>query len=191
LTKMRRKIEKLRRNKAGRAGTAMREKRDDTLAVLQSLLAMPGSELQLARTLLDGFIEESHGRLRTRYLESGDSLELQARTAIARLLRSKGPLDAQLRWHLANLFDPAADWQLRKIEFVPRSGKRPDHARNSRIASHIWDEVEGGGTVTAAVISAAEKFALSDHMIKKIWGSYRPRMERAYGPLRRGRRDRR
>jgi hypothetical protein len=212
---MRRKSEKLRRNKAGcakdddatRLGaqrTAMREKSDaskraavdnsggaDTLAVPQSLLAMPGSDLQLARKLLDGFIEERHGTLRTKYLESGDFLELQARTAIARLLRSKGPLDAQLRWHLANLFDPAADWQRRKIEFVPRSRKKTDHVRNSHIASHIWDEVEDGGRVTAAVMSAAEKFALSDDMVKKIWGIYRPRMERAYGPLRRGRRDRR
>jgi hypothetical protein len=186
---MRRKIEKLRRNKAGRAGTAMREKRDDTLAVPQSLLAMPGSDLQLARKLLDGFVEKGHqGRLRTRYLERGDPLELQARSAIARLLRSKGPLDAQLRWHLADLFDPVAAWQQRKIEFVSRrQGKKTDHVRSSQIASHIWDEVERGRRVTAAVISAAKKFALSDDMVKKIWGIYRPPMERAYGPLRRGR----
>jgi hypothetical protein len=83
---MRRKSEKLRRNKAGcakdddatRLGaqrTAMREKSDaskraavdnsggaDTLAVPQSLLAMPGSDLQLARKLLDGFIEDAMER---------------------------------------------------------------------------------------------------------------------------------
>ena len=106
-------------------------------------------------------------------------------------MRSKGPLDAQLRWHLADLFDPAADWQRRKIEFVPRSRKRPDHVRNSQIASHIWDEVEEHGVrVTAAVISAAKKFALSEDMVKKIWSIYRPLMERTYGPLRRGRRSR-
>ena len=147
----------------------------DTLAVPQSLLAMPGSDLQLARKLLHGFAEKGHqGRLRTRYLERGDPLELQARTAIARLLRSEGPLDAQLRWHLANLFDPAATWHQRKIEFVSRrQGKKTDHVRNSQIASHIWDEVKRGRTASAAMISASEKFAISEDMVKKIWKKYR------------------
>jgi hypothetical protein len=200
---MRRKSKKLRRNKAERARTAVREKPDagkrdaidtggsaDTLAVPQPPRAMPGSDLQLARRLLDGFVEEGRqGRRRTRYLNKGSAMELEARIAIARLLRRKqAPLDNEVREHLANLFDPAAAWQQRKIEFVSRrQGRHTDHVRNTQIASHIWGEVKAGGRVTAAVASAAKQLAISDDMAMKIWGRYRPLMEQIYGSLRGGR----
>jgi hypothetical protein len=150
---------------------------------------MPGSDLQLARDLLAGFVEEGRqGRRRTRYLDKGSAMELEARTAIARLLRSNAPLDKQVREHLANLFDPTAAWQQRKIEFVSRrQGRHTDHVRNTQIASHVWDEVKAGGRVTAAVASAAKKLAISDDMAMRIWGRYRPLMERIYGPLGGGR----
>ena len=125
-------------------------------------------------------------------------MELEARTAIARLLRSKGPLDRQLdrQLHrqlldrLACLFDPnPRHGEQRKIRIVSRrQGGKTNHVRNTQIAEYIWDEVKGGELVTAAIESAAEKFAISADMVTKIWGSYRPLMESIYGPLRQGRR---
>jgi hypothetical protein len=148
----------------------------DALAIPPSVHAMPRSDLQLARMLLDGFVDEGHqGKLRSKYLKRGEPLELEARAAMARLLRSKGPLDAQLRQHLADLFDPTAAWQARKIEFVGRrKGGKTDHVRNTQIASHIWDQVKRGVRVTKAIGNAANRFALSEDSIKKIWNIYRP-----------------
>jgi hypothetical protein len=198
---MRRKSKKLRRNKTDRARTAVREKPDagkrgavdtsrdaDSLSVPQSV-PMQDSDLQLARMLLDGFVEEGHeGRRRTKYLGKGSATELEARTAMARLLRRTAPLDNEVREHLANLFDPAAAWQQREIEFVSRrQGRHTDHVRNTQIASYVWDEVKAGGRVTAAVASAAKKLAISDDMAMRIWGRYRPLMERIHGPLPGGR----
>src|SRR5499427_10722537 len=96
------KPKKLRRisSNTKRALTASRGEAD-AVAISPTVLEMPGSDLQLAWMLLYGFVEEGRqGTLRTKYLEKGDPLELQARTAIARVLRSKAPLDAQLREHL-------------------------------------------------------------------------------------------
>jgi len=150
--------------------------------------AMSYSDLQLAWMLLDGEVEEAQGRRRTRYLEEG--MELKARTAIARLLRSEGPLDRHLRDSLAGLFDPNPPaWEQRKITIVGRRpGELKDHVRDTHIAYDIWEEVQRGGLVTAAIESAAEKFALSTDMVTKIWGGYLPLMERMHGPHRRGRR---
>src|SRR5262249_56735792 len=139
--------------------------------------------------LLDGTVEEAQGRRRTRYLEEGSAMELEARTAIARLLRSEGPLDRQLRDSLARLFDPNPPaWEQRKIRIEGRRpGELTDHIRNTQIAYYIWDQVERGKRVTAAVKCAAEKFAISADRVWQIWRGYRTRMKEIHGPLRRGR----
>jgi len=138
---------------------------------------MSYSDLQLAWMLLDGEIEERQGRRRTKYLD--EAVELEARAAIARLLRSEGPLDRQLRDSLARLFDPNPPaWEQRKIRIEGRRpGELTDHIRNTQIAYYIWDEVERGKRVTAAVESAAEKFALSADRVWQIWSGYRPLLE--------------
>ena len=115
-------------------------------------------------------------------------MELEARTAIARLLRSKGPLDRQLdrQLHrqlldrLACLFDPnPRHGEQRKIRIEGRRpGELTDYIRNTQIADHIWDEVKRGQRATAAVESAAEKFALSKDRVWQIWRGYRPLMEK-------------
>ena len=116
-------------------------------------------------------------------------MELEARTAIARLLRSEGPLDRQLRDSLARLFDPNPPaWEQRKITIVGRRpGALTDHIRNTQIAYYIWDQVERGKRVKAAVESAAEEFAISADRVTQIWSRYRPQLETIHGPLRRGR----
>src|SRR5262249_15743149 len=99
---------------------------------------MSNSDLQLAWTLLIGFVDEARQRPETRYLVKGRAEEVEARRAIARLLGSKYPLDPQLRDQLANLFDPDLLWEQRTIEFVfRRQGTPTDHIRNTRIAPII------------------------------------------------------
>jgi hypothetical protein len=106
---------------------------------------LPDQDLQLARVLLAGFVEEDRrGNRRTKYLEKGSHDEMEARQAIGRLLRSNRPLDRQLRGELADLFDPPA-WGQRKIEFVSRrQGQHTDHVRNTQIASYVSHQVKGG-----------------------------------------------
>jgi hypothetical protein len=147
---------------------------------------MSYSDLQLAWILLAGEVENLQGKRRK--LNEGTPMELEARAAIARLLRSEGPLDRQLRDRLADLFDPdPPGWEQRKIKFKGRrKGGMTDFERNTKIADYIWAEVERGGQVTTAIESAAEKFALSDDSVEKIWARYRPLMEGILGPLRCG-----
>ena len=149
------------------------------------LAAMSDEERpRLAGKLLIGSApEDQQGRRRTGYLSKGSCEELAARLVMAELLRSNSPLDRELRTHLANLFDP---WSLqeRKIEIVfKRRGGRRDHTRNSQIAYHVYHQVAAGGNVTAGINSAVEKFGVSEELVKKIWGRYRPLLERVEGRL--------
>jgi len=142
---------------------------------------MSDSDLHSARALLGGYVAEDHrGRRRSKYLKRGSRDELDARRAIARLLRSKDPLDRQLRESLAGLFDPDFPaWEQRKIEIVAqRRGRSRDHVWNTQIAYHVWDEVSAGRKVVDAINGAVEKFEVSEDLVKQIWGKYR----RAYGP---------
>jgi hypothetical protein len=185
---MRRKIEKLRRisTKTERARTATRDERD---AVEEPLM---GSDLELvrARALLDGYVEvDRRGRLRSKYYRRGSREESDARRAMARLLRSKDPLERQLRDSLAGLFDPdhAPAWKCehRKIKIVGQGrGNRRNHVRDTQIAEHVWEKVRAGAKVIAATESAAEVFGRDLETIKKIWGKYKPLLEAVYGSAR-------
>jgi hypothetical protein len=137
--------------------------------------AMSDSDLQLATMLLGGFIKQD----RTRYLEEGTSEELDARRALARLLRSNRPLDRQLRTSLADLLDPDPPaWEPRKIKFVSRrQGQHTDYAKNTQIALHVRDKVREGSKVKDAIKSAADAYAVSEDAVKKIWSRYRRLLE--------------
>jgi hypothetical protein len=155
---------------------------------------MSGSDLNLARALLDGVVEQdSGGRLRTKYLREGSPKELQARRALARLLGSDGPLDRWIRTNLAALFDPVPPgWEQRKIRIVNRQRGIRDHVAATQIAWHVWEEVSSGKTVTDGIDSALRKFpSIKDESsVKKIWGRYRPVLEQIYGQLPRRRNTR-
>ena len=169
------KPKKLRRisNNTKRAPTASRDE-PDALAVPPSVYAMPGSDLQLATMLLIGFVDRERRRLSTKYLEKGCPEEVEARRAIARLLRSNHPLRL-LRVHLADLFDPDLVSEARTIEFVfRRQGTPTDHIRNTDIAQYVKRQLDHGVRVTKAISNAANEFALSEGAIKKIWNIYRP-----------------
>ena len=182
------KPKKLRRisNNSERARTATRDE-PDALAVPSSVRAMPGSDLQLARMLLGGYTDQDRrGRRRSRYLKEGSQQEVDARRAIARLLRSNGPLDRQLRTNLADLFEPSPPaWEQRKIRIVSRRRGRPiDHISNTQIAEHVWEQVRAGAKVTAAIESAADEFGVEPETVTKIWGKYKRSLEDVYGPAR-------
>jgi hypothetical protein len=142
---------------------------------------MSNLDLQSARALLDGFVkEDSRGRLRQTHLRAGTREDADARRALAKLLRTDGELDRGLRDSLANLFEPDPPvWEQRKIVIVNRRrGKLVDHVAATRVLKHMADEIKGGSGVNAAIASAADKFSMSDEMVKRIWGRYR----RTYDP---------
>ena len=148
-----------------------------------------GSDLELARAraLLDGYVEVDHrGRLRSKYYRKGSREESDARRAMARLLRSKDPLERQLRDSLAALFDPdPSGLEQRKIKIVFQGrGNRRDHVRDTQIAEHVWEKVRAGAKVTAAIESAAEVFGVEVETITKIWGRYKPLLKTVYGSAR-------
>jgi len=149
--------------------------------------AMSDSDLQLARMLLGGYTDQNRrGRRRSRYLKEGSQQEVDARRAIARLLRSNGLLDRQLRTNLADLFEPSPPaWEQRKIRIVSRRRGRPiDHISNTQIAEHVWEQVRAGAKVTAAIESAADEFGVEPETVTKIWGKYKRSLEDVYGPAR-------
>lgn len=150
---------------------------------------MSNSDLQSARTLLDGFVEQdAHGRLHSKYLKDGCPEELVARRALARLLRSECALDRQLRELLASLLDPKPpEWEQRKITFARRrQGALKDHIANTQVFEHILHTVNSGSKITAAIAAAAENFSISQERAKRIWGWYSP----IYGPPGRRRKGR-
>jgi hypothetical protein len=140
---------------------------------------MPKQDLLLAISLLNGFLEDKGGgKLRSHYLTKGEPEEKAARLALCSLLRSKGPLDRELRTHLANLFDPdPVQWEPRKIELVfRRRGRYPDPVRATQIATRVNDLTRGGEKTGVAIEKAAQEFSLDGEAVKKIWQSYRQRM---------------
>ena len=151
-----------------------------TLA-FKSVRVMSGSDLRLATVLLRGFLEEdTRKRRRTRYLKEGSREDLDARRALAGLLRSKTALDQEVRLALASLVDPnPPDAEQRKIIFASRRrGKLVDHVANTQIYSHVSEAVKSGASAASAIVDASEKFSISEEMVKRIWGRFR----RIYGP---------
>jgi hypothetical protein len=145
---------------------------------------MANSDLELAVHLLHGRIEEdAGGRFRWVYLEEGTARERDARRALAKLLRSKDPLDEQIRYWLAGLFDPQAiGLEQRKISFTYRNWNRPtDHAAGIHVFIYINDLINFAakkyGAKAAAIKAAATKFSISEEKAKRYWLDY----SRVYG----------
>jgi hypothetical protein len=137
---------------------------------------MSHSDLPSARALLDGFVKkDKRGRLRHEYLVAGSRDEADARRALAKLLRGGGALDRGLRDSLANLFDPNPPaWEQRRIDIVNRRrGKLAARVAAAQVLKHMADAIRGGSGVNDAIASAADKFSMSDEMVKRIWGRYR------------------
>jgi hypothetical protein len=132
----------------------------------------------LATQLLTGRVEQSRsGKLRNVHLEGTD--EQDARLALARLLRSRAPLDREIRIHLANLFDPKPEqWEPRTIKLVHRTkGRSHDAISATQIAQRVHELRKSGESTNSAIGRAAKEFSRSDEAVKKIWKQYRRLLE--------------
>ena len=95
------------------------------------------------------------------YLKDGSTEELEARRALARLLRTSLPLDLGVRFVLADLIDPDQDVVNRRIRFVyRRKGKRSNALLEKEIATHILARVQAGIKRELAIEDAIKKFNL-------------------------------
>ena len=136
---------------------------------------MSDGDAEAARRLLGGFIvTDKRNRLHRKYLKERSAKERNARRAIARLLRSKEPLDRQLRVSLADLFDPDDPLgEERCIKLGSRHwGRQVDQINKTQIASEVAVNIKCGG-VTRAIQNVAEDFLLSEERVKQIWSEYR------------------
>jgi hypothetical protein len=123
---------------------------------------MSDSDLQAARAFLDGYLErDRHGRLRSRYFVSGSPEELAARRALAKVLRSYGPLDRELRISLAGLFDPdPPEWEQRRLRLKRRDrSAAAQYEANTQVVEHVAAEIKRTPGVNAAIASAAVRFS--------------------------------
>jgi hypothetical protein len=142
--------------------------------------------LILMKVLLGGFLkEDEQGRPHKEYLKKDSGSEQEAYATLASILRSRGPLDRDLRDMLAALFDPKPGTHPvveRKIVFAHRTkGRRKNHEANTAVAWHVWGEVKKGNTVTAAIESAVVRYGLDVTTVKKLWGKYRRIFNRIWG----------
>jgi hypothetical protein len=128
----------------------------------------------LATQLLTGRVEQSKsGKLGNVHLEGTD--EQDARLALAKLLRSRAPLDREIRTHLANLFDPnPKQWEPRTIKLVHRTKGRPhDPIASTQIAERVHQLCKGGMSTNSAIARAAKEYSRTEEAVKKVWKGYR------------------
>jgi hypothetical protein len=123
------------------------------------------------------------------YLKDGDSEELEARMAIAMLLRSRR-VNGQLLNMLASLFDPRPrvlpDGKAhpdflhiaeRRIVFRYRArGNRNNDLANTVIARNIWHRIRAGTGIGEAIQATADEFNLSHEQAEDVWGRYKKYM---------------
>jgi hypothetical protein len=108
-----------------------------------------------AYAYLGGFMEyDKRGVPKTRYCTQDSREEKDCRAALARVLRSRDPLDHQLREMLAQLFEPdpgpETAWGIRKLTISFRANRRPrDHNANTHMAWFIWERVKSVQTSKA------------------------------------------
>ena len=145
-------------------------------------------DLELAFLLLQGSIgRDGNNRFTESYLEKNEPLEIQAREAIVRLLRSQEPLDRSLREMLAGLFEPAPDSYPggeRRIVFEFRKrGNRRHVLRDIIITRIIYEKILAGRTVNKAVECAIEDFGLERDQLMKMWSRHREDLEKRRGKV--------
>ena len=145
-------------------------------------------DLILAQTLLGGWMGEMGD---TVFLKGED--ELNARSALARVLLSKDPLNPVLAAMLAVLFEPdpgsepftkmllskvnnnsddcyTLAWSERTLSFKRRSNKQSTPPlRDGVVGSWIQCRVDEGERVKRAKAFAMEKFGRSEETVRQIW----------------------
>jgi hypothetical protein len=115
------------------------------------------------------------------YLKDGSPEELEARRALARMLRSSQPLDLGLKGVLADLVDPDRDEVNRKINFGNRREGKPSNAMAEIVAQYIEAMLQDGGETRQlkyAISKAADKFELNRSRLFEIWRDWKPTLKR-------------
>jgi hypothetical protein len=153
------------------------------------------NDLTLAHYLLHGFMEEDRrGVPHWKFFDREGIDEKEARRALARLLRSDQPIQHELRVMLARLVDPddyqwapgnalaaaragameaycaddLAQHQKIKLGFRGREQRWP-LGKKSFLEREVAQRVKGGATVEGAIGEVAEKFGVSEGIVKKYW----------------------
>jgi hypothetical protein len=152
------------------------------------------ADVKAAYTLLVGdTVRDEKGRLTKLYL-NGDA-EIEARRALARLLRNRKPLDSLLRHMLACLFDsrptgdPAVDALLdtnpieRQLVFTRGEGRGNQAMRHREIAEKVFAEryKHPNKSVTEIEGEIANELGISEQTIKVASHRFRNRFKPARG----------
>jgi hypothetical protein len=136
---------------------------------------------QLVIQLLFGrIVRNKHQVPRTVYLKEGSPEELEARRALARMLRTSLPLDLGVRFLLADMIDPDNECD-RRIRFGHRRKGKPSNAiADKEIAEFIWSQVRSGVKTEAATVQAIKRFGLGRTRIFEIWSHWQPILKRLH-----------
>ncbi|WFU37600.1 hypothetical protein QA640_24340 [Bradyrhizobium sp. CB82] len=123
--------------------------------------------------------QDRHGLPTRIYLKEGSPEYLEARRALARMLRSSTPLDLGLRCILADLIDPDRDEVERTIGFKNRrEGKRSNAEAEKMVAEFIAARLQKGDQVKRAMSMAGERFGIKRSRLHEIWHEWSPILER-------------
>jgi hypothetical protein len=131
---------------------------------------MTSDEKRIIELLCGRSARDGRGCLRVTYFRKGSPDELEARRALARMLKTSLPLDPGLRFVLADLFDPDRNEIDRIIRFESRRRGRPSNAAAEKeIAEFVWSRRRAGVKSRPAVQEATEKFGLKRSRVLAIW----------------------
>jgi hypothetical protein len=145
-------------------GFSTRHARDMDKTLIQSTDA---ADIELIRDLLCGRSVERDARY------------LDAKRALARMLRSSKPLDLTVRFALAELLDPDCDSQQRQLRFsFKRKGGVSDAWAEQRAAQLIQARKREGVKMEAIIWEAWEKFGLKRARVFEIWRTWQPILKR-------------
>jgi hypothetical protein len=126
--------------------------------------------------------QDQHGLPAHIYMQDGSAEELEARRALARLLRSSTPIEIGLRCILADLIDPDRDEVDRQIKLKNRREGKPSNALAEKtIAEYIEAMLTDNGETRQlkyAISKAEERFGLGRTRLLEIWREWRPILAR-------------
>jgi hypothetical protein len=159
------------------------------------------ADLKLAYDLLAGIpAKDEKGLPVQKYFEAGSRDELEARQALARLLRNGKPLDSLVRVLLADMFDPAPYAYFTKSTMFPAEARErvPDRqiyfknvgrrsredVRRRKLAYEVWQAAKvaredsskaakNGGSIEDAVAAVAEKYGISEASVWNAWRQFK------------------
>jgi hypothetical protein len=140
---------------------------------------------QLAGELLVGrAVYDKRGLPRQVFLKPGSAKELEARRALAKVLRTEH--DWSVQTALADMIDPDSGYY-RYIHFQNRrAGKPNEFQAEYHIAEFILTRTKGGKLTKRVIGEVEDKFGVHTRHTRKIWTRWKQalvREYRIYGPL--------